>query len=253
MVHCSRCAERAACNSSTRRPGASYLWRSPRTRTLAAARFRPTASSSRVNRRNLIPRSFFGMLPRGARFADFRSTNRATPPFLRTEKAWRRRAATHDRTGVRLWELATGKELRTLQLPVRTLRIAFTPDGTSLVSFVIDDHFVIVFDIERGQIIRRFGGHSKPVSCFALSRDGKMLATSSYDGTIRLWDFASGASRGQLASFPSDRPDSAAWVYGLAFSPDGRSLAGAYQDNSVRVWEMASRAVRSKFDGHRGS
>ena len=94
MVHCSRCAERAACNSSTRRPGASYLWRSPRTRTLAAARFRPTASSSRVNRRNLIPRSFFGMLPRGARFADFRSTNRATPPFLRTEKAWRRRAAT---------------------------------------------------------------------------------------------------------------------------------------------------------------
>jgi WD40 repeat protein len=156
--------------------------------------------------------------------------------------------------GIRLWELATGKELRTLdQIPINTLRVAFSRDGRWLASFALDENSAYLTDIASGQIIRRFGGHAKPVMSIALSAHGQLLATATYDGTIRVWNLASGAQLYELASFPGAYAGGAAWVYGLAFSPDGRSLTGAYQDNSVRVWEIASRTVRAKYDGHRGS
>jgi WD40 repeat protein len=65
----------------------------------------------------------------------------------------------------------------------------------------------------------------------ALSGDGALLATSGYDGMIRLWDTTTGRLVRVLVGHDS-------YVYGMAFSADGRYLASAGSfDVTVRVWE----------------
>jgi WD40 repeat protein len=66
----------------------------------------------------------------------------------------------------------------------------------------------------------------------AFSPDGKILAAGSSDGSITLWDSASGDL---LRSIPAH----ARAVTALEFSPDGHWLASGSLDASVRLWEVS--------------
>jgi WD40 repeat protein len=76
------------------------------------------------------------------------------------------------------------------------------------------------------------------VTGVAFSPDGNLLATADADGTIRLWNLATGQAIGApLRTF--NRP-SAGGVNGVAFSPDGNLLATADADGTVRLWNPAA-------------
>ena len=93
---------------------------------------------------------------------------------------------------VRLWDVATGDEVRRFEIdgrPISTLFVAFSPDGMRL-AFGQDDDTVRLWDVATGDEVRRFEGHTNSVTSVAFSRDGMRLASESWDETVRLWDVA---------------------------------------------------------------
>ncbi len=85
-------------------------------------------------------------------------------------------------------------------------------------------------------------GHQDPVNALVFSADGKMLASGSFDGTVKLWAVATGE---ELAFFHGHTRA----VTALAFAPDGRKIASGSHDQTVRIWHLADRWNKSGRHG----
>ncbi|HVV02284.1 MAG TPA: c-type cytochrome domain-containing protein [Verrucomicrobiae bacterium] len=81
-----------------------------------------------------------------------------------------------------------------------------------------------------GKLLGVMHGHSDAVYSVALSPDGKVLATGSYDQKIKLWEAATGKELKTLSGHNG-------CVYALAFRPDGKVLASASADRTVKLWD----------------
>jgi WD40 repeat protein len=86
-------------------------------------------------------------------------------------------------------------------------------------------------------------GHSNSVNSVAFSPDGRTLATTSGDNSIKLWDAQSRKELTHLTGHGST-------VLSVAFSPDGRTLASASEDKSVKLWDVQSRKELATLTGH---
>jgi len=80
----------------------------------------------------------------------------------------------------------------------------------------------------------RLRGHGGPVKAIAFAPSGTMLASASFDHTVRLWD---AAAQRHLATLSGHE----APLFAIAFSRDGKWLASAGGDRIVRVWNVAER------------
>ena len=67
----------------------------------------------------------------------------------------------------------------------------------------------------------------------SFSPDGTTLASGSDDGTVKLWDVATGTNIATLEGHTSS-------VYSVSFSPDGKTLASGSWDDTIKLWDVAT-------------
>ena len=89
-------------------------------------------------------------------------------------------------------------------------------------------------------------GHTDAVRSVAFSPDGGMLASGSFDGTIKLWNVANGDLINTLEGHEEA-------VRGVAFSPDGKRLASASFDQTVNIWSLPNGELLHSFHAHAAS
>ena len=91
-------------------------------------------------------------------------------------------------------------------------------------------------------------GHTDAVAAVAVSPDGALIATASFDSTVGLWDAATGK---ELRTYGGQQGHKGQ-VLGVAFGPKGDLLATGGADTTARVWDVPT-SVPAKTFAHPGT
>ncbi|KIJ08478.1 hypothetical protein PAXINDRAFT_50146, partial [Paxillus involutus ATCC 200175] len=96
------------------------------------------------------------------------------------------RIASCDRHEVQIWHSHTS-EVVIPAIAVDAWSLAWTPNGQQLIAGC-DNGSIKLFDASTGLLLAEWNGHTSIAHSIALSRNGKFLASGSFDKTVRLWD-----------------------------------------------------------------
>lgn len=149
---------------------------------------------------------------------------------------------------VRLWnlgrpgghaQLLTGAGDSSLPLAV----FALSADGELLVAPTPENR-VAIWEIATRRKVATLKEEATVIS-LAISPDGKLIAGGGRDGSVHVWDRASGMRTRRLVGHVGP-------VLALTFSPDSKTLASGGMDRTVRLWNPGADQEEVALTGHRG-
>ncbi|MBZ5561900.1 MAG: hypothetical protein LAP13_05710 [Acidobacteriia bacterium] len=144
------------------------------------------------------------------------------------------------RNKLKVWDLRTG---RPLHFPPHRTQVvglvAFSPNGNQLA--VSDDNGVSVIDVSNRTEHWLVRGQRASFE-FSFAPDGRLLATTHPDGSIRLWDISTWKVEMTITA-----PSGAGMP---VFSPHGKTLAALCADGAVRLWDVGSGKDLRSFVPH---
>lgn len=141
---------------------------------------------------------------------------------------------------VKIWDMETGEELRTLRghsAGVRCLQF----DDTKLITGSLD-RSVRVWNWRTGECISRYNGHSEAV--IALHFDDTLLASASVDRTVKIWNFK------DKSTFVLHHPGG---VNAVKIDTPSRTVLTACDDGAARLWDLDTKNCIQVFQNHIGA
>jgi WD40 repeat protein len=146
----------------------------------------------------------------------------------------------------RVWSVATGQVIQTLQPAghVAVLDATFSPDGSEMV--ITAGATAEVWNLATGRqqlAVAEPGGARLTTAAF--SPDGSQIATAGADGTARVWSATTGAPLQELV-------ESGGALNGASFNPDGSEVVTASDNGTATTWSVRTGTRLLVLRGHRG-
>jgi WD40 repeat protein len=135
--------------------------------------------------------------------------------------------------GVRVWDVASGKEVRTfgrygaIRGRLGVSNLAVSADGKTL-AVGNDRNTVQQWDLSTGKELLTEAGHQGPVTAVGISADGKTVATRGLDDTVRFWNSATGSALVSIRLPAEYHRD----VFSVAFAANDRVIVQDIRNNS---------------------
>lgn len=130
-------------------------------------------------------------------------------------------------------------------------QIATTPQFPDTILSASRDKSLILWRLTRdessyGYPQKRLTGHGHFVSDVVMSSDGQFALSGSWDGTLRLWDLATGETTRRFVGHTKD-------VLSVAFSADNRQIVSGSRDKTIKLWNtlgVCKYTIQVGEDGH---
>ncbi len=120
----------------------------------------------------------------------------------------------------------------------------FSPDGRIMAAAQANGSIVKLWDASTGQELFTLVGHTDWVQGLAFRPDGKRLASTSLDGTVRIWSLGPGQETVAIMATPAG--------YGnrVVYSPNGQEFATNGGDGTATIWNVETGEPRLTLTGH---
>ena len=154
-------------------------------------------------------------------------------------------AATYAADGkVRVWEVASGREVLNQEYPFLIWSAAFDPQAQVSRLAVVGGNQTHLLDAATGRVEMAFGPHGAVASA-NFSPDGNRLVTGSWDSSARIWDAGSGRVLAKLEGAHAGAINS------CVFSPDadGRFVLTSSDDGTAKLWEIVTQRLKASLNG----
>ncbi len=149
---------------------------------------------------------------------------------------------------IKIWDVDTGKVLKTLDGHKRPIRaLTFAPNDEFLAS-AGSGGTIYIWNPKTGKHTRPIKAHDRSIRALAITPDGSRLASCSDDRTIKIWDVKTRKlirnlnGKGQWHKYP---------ITCLAFGRKGALLAAGDEGRRIRVWDTATGEVGLSLKGHK--
>lgn len=120
------------------------------------------------------------------------------------------------------------------------IQLAFRSVGIAKLTHTYSAHSVIYWDVPSSAIIKRFTGHNARINSVAFNSESTVLASASFDASIRLWDLRS--QQGKPIQVLQDAKDSVTCVV-----IGDREIVASSVDGHVRTYDLRAGELRADF------
>ena len=155
-------------------------------------------------------------------------------------------SGSYDNT-LRAWDVATGRQRWKKDVGSGVIPVALPSHNPHFIAYSgADNNDIRMRYSDDGDFRGTVAGHTDTVTSLAFKPNSYLLASGSWDTTIRIWDVG---DRDNLLHMRTLRGHTD-WVRSVAWSPDGRTLASGSTDGTVRLWNPDNGINFAVLRGH---
>ena len=147
---------------------------------------------------------------------------------------------------VRAHDLHRYRTFKTLTTPtpVQFLSLAVDPSGEIVAAGSADPFHIYIWNLQTGKLLDIMTGHEGPICDLTFQSSGGVLASASWDGTVRFWDLYKGNVATESVQHTSD-------VVCVAFRSDGKEVCSGTIGGLLSFWDVDSAKLKFEIDGRR--
>ncbi|XP_043721408.1 periodic tryptophan protein 2 [Telopea speciosissima] len=147
---------------------------------------------------------------------------------------------------VRAWDMFRYRNFRTFTTPSPRQFVSLASDqsGEVICAGTLDSFEIFVWSMKTGRLLDVLSGHEGPVHGLMFSPSSAILASSSWDKSVRLWDVFEG--KGAVETFPHTHD-----VLTVVYRPDGKQLASSTLDGQIHFWDPIDGLLMFTIEGRR--